>query len=553
MALPTGLAHALDGVRRRHIGLKLAEFPVFLTAFLALAWILQGTADRFLELSWNLRAALLVLNGIAALVLLWFFAIQPLRLRLDRRRAALLVERTMPEFRTSLISAVELSEKSADFPQGSRPLVEKLLQDTAREVTKTDLVRRVVPMDRLKHLLKWLAAVLVLATICFLVARPLSPLLMRRILLSKAAFPDETKVLNMTGDGMVIEGSDVSLSARAEGKIPAAGRLIISLANGRTETIAVSASRTEAGVFQHTMRNVREPFGYRFELNDGVGPSHRVSVRVPPTLRKIDFLQVYPGYTKLPETTMNPPVMRWMAGSKVKISAIASGPLESALLKIEGTAGESIPLTLSGESKSAIGAELTVPETGWKSMSIRMTAADGYVSVNDPVYRVELVKDKPPLIVLTQPKKDSLTVVEGAKIPFAFKITDDLKLERARLKYRVFRPTLAQELEPAEEGEVAIFDNPSEKSISRTMEWELARLVPPVTAGSSITCWIEARDNNPVENLRVSSSSERVIAVVSEEQKRLELLELLGQRAADIERLYELQRGMNQKTDDSIR
>jgi len=212
-----------------------------------------------------------------------------------------------------------------------------------------------------------------------------------------------------------------------------------------------------------------------------------------------------------------------------------------------------LPLKVSGDDKKEVKAELTVPGTGWKSMSIHLVSAAGEVSANDPVYRVDLVIDRPPTVVLSEPKKETLTVVAGAKVPFRFKVSDDFGIKRAFLAYRVFRPTVGGGMEPAEEGEIPIHYDGSQKSFSQTLEWDLSRLVPPVTVGSSINCWIEAEDNNPAKTSSSTKSPEKRIQVVSEEQKRMELLELLGERAKDIERLYELQRGMNEKTDNLIR
>ena len=61
----------LDAVRRRWLAVRVAEFPVVLLAVIALAWVLQATADRWLELSWTARAVLLALDGAAVLALLW--------------------------------------------------------------------------------------------------------------------------------------------------------------------------------------------------------------------------------------------------------------------------------------------------------------------------------------------------------------------------------------------------------------------------------------------------------------------------------------------------
>ncbi len=552
LALPAGLANILDGVRRRHLAVQVAEFPVLLVAFIAIAWPLQGTADRALELSWGVRALLLALNGLAALALLWLLVIVRLRQQLDRKKAALLVERTLPQFKTSLISAVELSEPGADYPAGSQSLVEKLLADTARAAEKADIVRTVVDVRRLKRYAKWTAAVLILAIGCSLLAWRVSPVLVQRILLSNVRLPADTQVVSITQDLMVIAGNDANLISKAQGVIPAGGRLIVIPASGAGETIAVSPSRTEEGIFQYAVRNVREPFTYHFELNDGVGSPHRVEVRVPPVLGELRFVQTYPKHTGLPETVMSPANLKLLEGSKLRIEAKASEALQLAALEIKG-AEAALPLKISGKEKSEVVAELNIPGTGWKSLSIHLVGASGNASVNDPVYRVDLTTDHPPSVQLMQPKKENLTVVAGARVPFVFKVSDDFGLTRVALVYKVMRPGLGGVPEGAEMGAIPITFAAGEKSFSRTIDWDLARLVPAVTSGCAIHCWIESEDNNPAKNAITARSSERVITLVSEQQKRMELLDLLGERAKDIERLYELQRGMNEKTDNSIR
>lgn len=550
--LPQTLSRMLDGVRRRWLAVRVGEFPVLVVALLAFAWLLQGAADRWLELSWNARTVLLVLDVAAVLVLFWLLVIVPFRKRLDRRKAALLVERTMPEFRTSLISAVEFAEGKSVYPGGSRGLVEKLLEDTAREAEKKDVAKSVVPSGRLKSRLKWAVAALVLLVAGFVWAMPLSPLLAKRVLLSREAFPDETKVVDVSGDITVEAGADVLLSAKAVGVVPASGRLVIVYGNGSSETVPVSPVRGVRDVFQYAVKNVREGFGYRFELNDGKGADHRVEVRIAPVISAIKFTQIYPKYTGLPETAMSPASLRLLEGSVLRIEATASEALQAAVLEIKGEE-DVMPLEVSGDEKTSLKKELQVPESGWKSMSLHLTSAAGEASANDPVYRVELVRDRQPAVVLTQPKKETVTVVEGAKVPFVFRAADDFGLKRVALSYRVFRPGTGGVMEAAEEGEIPMELEPGAKAVARTFVWDLGLLIPRVPVGGTISCWIEAEDNHPDKSRQDSRSAEKTIRVVSEQQKREELLELLGERAKDIERLYELQRGMNERTDDSIR
>lgn len=552
LPLPGGLSRALDAVRRRWLAVRVAEFPLLAAVVVALAWAAQAAVDRWLELSWNTRAVLLCLDGLAVLVLFWFLVVLPLARRLNRRKAALLVERTLPEFRSSLISAVEFSGKGSEIPPGSRALVEGLLARVTEQVGGRDIAGSVVGARRLRRIAIASVVGILVAVGFFISALPLSPLLVQRILLSHEVFPDETRVEDRSGEMEVVAGADAVLSAKAVGVVPANGILLVTHPDGREESVPVSPSRTEDGVFQFTVRNVREAFRYRFFLHDGEGQEHGVHVRIPPTLQKITFTQIYPKHTGLPETEMSPSNLRLLVGSKLKIQAVGSSALQSAALEIKGLP-EMLPLEVGGDGKDTLTTELIVPESGWKSMSVHLVSAVGEPSVNDPVYRVELVRDRPPVIALMSPKKETITVIPDATVGLSFKVADDFGLKRVALCYRVFRPKGGKALEAAEASQLPIHYEQDEKSIVRNFEWDLSLLVPRVPVGGSITYWIEAEDNNPLKEASISRSVEKIIRIVSEEQKRDELLELMGQRAMEIEKLYELQKTMNEKTDDSIR
>ena len=552
IVLPARLARTLDEVRQRLLMIKIAEFPLLLLAFLALAWLFQATADRLLNLSWGVRAFFLTLDLAAALALLWFFVIIPVRKRMDRKKAALFVERSLPQFRTSLISAVELSEKNAEFPAGSHALVVKLLNDTTRQAAKINIVKKVVLTKHLERLAKYTTVACVVSIGIAIYAWKVSPALLQRIFLSQVPIPAATQVISMTRDMSVVAGTDAVLTAKAEGKPATSGRLVIKLSGSKPQIIPVSPLRTENGVFQYTVRNIREPFGYHFEFNDGVGREHRVQVKVPPSIASIKFTQIYPKYTGLKDAEMPASNLRLLQGSKLNIEAAASEVILNAALKIEDL-GTTLPLRISGTSGTEFKAEITVPETGWKSLSIPLENTRGGTSVNDPVYRVELIKDRPPLAQITQPRKEAITVVAGAKLPLIFKVSDDFGIKRVALVYQIFRTNVSGTLEMAEKGEIPVNFEATEKSVLRTIEWDLARLVPPVSIGCRISCWIEAEDFAPRPGAGPTRSSEKEIGIISEEQKRMELLEQMGERAKDIERLYDLQKEMNERTNQSIR
>lgn len=551
--LPVAIGRMLDRVRWREAGLQAAVGPLLVLAVLVLGWVIQAWVDRHLHLSLPVRRGLLGLETVTALVALYFLALRPLMRLRSRRQAAHLVEGLRPQFRSSLISAVELTSPQAAVetaPQ-SRALVAQMLEDVSVEVGRSDLAGELFRIDRVKRWGWVLLAALVLAGGLWLTQRPLSTLLVQRLFLSSVALPGDTTVVSLTGDLRLDPGMDARLSARAEGRVPTVGRLVVIYPGGQQDVVEVPASAEDGAVFTHTVKNVRGSFQYRFELNDGVGPEHRVTVVIPPALKEIRFTQIYPGYTGLPETRMAPSALRLLHGSRLRLDAVATLPLQSAVLEITGA--ESRPLAVTGEDRTALTVELPVPARGWTGLSLHLKSADGTPSVNDPVYRVEITTDQPPMVALLQPKKDRLSLLPRDKVPLAFRVTDDYGLKRLVLQYRIFRPGLSELSEATEKGSVEVEFPEGEKAFMHKLEWDLGRMVPPLTPGCRVTCWMEAEDNNTVTGPSVAKSLEKLIDIVTEEQKRMELLELLGERARAIEKLYDMQRATNEKTDQSIR
>lgn len=552
LALPAGIRQMLARVKSRQLGLKAGEFPVFLAAALALLWMGQALADRYLDLPLNVRRFLLLADGLAALALFYRLAWQPWRRRLNLRSAALWVEQKMPGFRSSLISAVDLTSDRAEFPGASQPLVRHLVDQVSAEVGKTDIAGTLFPATRLKRQAIATGVLLVLVLALFLGNLPLSGLLVKRIFLSTTPLPPDTSVVMLSGDLQLDPGMDASLSARAVGVIPPRGSLVVRYPNGETDTVEVRPSREDPQIFTHVIKNVRGSFRYHFELHDGIGPDHGVTVMIPPSLKEIRFTQIYPAYTGLPETVMQPSSLRLLQGARLRLEASANLPLGSAVLEIADEGGRH-ELPVSGADQDRLIFEQTVPAKGWKSLTLRLKSVEGMASIQDPVYRVEILSDQAPLVTLLQPKKDRLTLLAREKLPLAFRVSDDYGLKRVELQYRVFRPGLSELSEATEAGSIAVEIPAGEKVLTQSLEWDLGRLIPPLTPGCRVSYWMEAEDNNTATGPSVSRSVRKRVEIVSEEQKRLELLELLGERARAVEKLHEMQRMTNEKTDQSLR
>lgn len=545
--LPAALVRTLDHVRRRHLMLALAEFPVLLIAGLASAWTLQALADRLLDIPWSARCVLLALDAAGAAWLFDHCIMIPWKRRLDRKGAALLVERSMPEFQTSLISAVELASPEDDTPNRSRPLVEKLVADVAERIETSNVVANVLTVEPFKRLAVR-SAVPVMAAMTLLVAcRPVSALLLSRILLGTDALPTDTTVISISGDLVVDEGGDAQLVARAEGEQPLDGKLVITQSGRSPETLTLAASGAPAAEFNHVLRDVRREFTYQFFLNDGTGRVHRVNLRHPPTPKTLNFVAVPPAYTGLPETEVPPTAMKLLEGSTLRMQGISSKPLRGGQVRIKGADAE-IPLKLVPTDAACFTCEIPVPAEGWKSLAVHLTGLDGDESSGDPVYPVELIRDRPPTVTLHTPKDETSTVVANDRVPIDFEAVDDFGFTSATLVYQVFRLLPDGGTEQAAEGRVPM-ETPTGKRVwKHRFSWDLGLLMPTVTTGYSISFSIETTDNKTPEP-GTGHSATHTLNVISEQAKRLELLELLAAKAAEIEQLYEQQKAIQSRTE----
>jgi hypothetical protein len=257
-----------------------------------------------------------------------------------------------------------------------------------------------------------------------------------------------------------------------------------------------------------------------------------------------------PAYTGLTPSELAPTSLKLLEGSSLRLEGSSTKPLKGVRLHIEGTE-ESVSLVVDSKDATRFSGTIPVPADGWKSLSLNLVGTDGDESANDAVYPVEIVRDRPPTVTLHMPKDESSTVVANDKVPIVFEAVDDFGFSSARLVYQVFRMLPDGNSEQAGEGEIGLEPTPGEKTWKHRLNWNLGLLMPPVTTGYNISFSIEITDNK-AEVPGTGHSSQYTLNVISEQEKRLELLELLGTKASEIERLYEQQKSIHSRMEGNI-
>jgi hypothetical protein len=171
--------------------------------------------------------------------------------------------------------------------------------------------------------------------------------------------------------------------------------------------------------------------------------------------------------------------------------------------------------------------------------SIQMVDTENMESRDTAVYRVDVIPDKPPTVKITYPERKEELVTRQAMMIVGIDALDDFAIAKARLRYKV--DTVDNAAEKVIELDL---EDASPQRLRRRHEWRLGDFRPTLSEGSTIEYWIEVEDNNDATGPGVTATEHQLAKVVSEAEKRTDLLNRAGDTlgsisdvAADQERL----------------
>lgn len=509
------------GVRRRIGRLILAEGLLWAVLGGVLSFGSGLVFDGMFELP---RAARLFwaaasLGGFLLLVVTR--VIGPLRRLPADERVALLVERRRPDLRSRLISALQLGGKSAGNPVADA-YVERMVVDAAGATSDLD-VRRAVPAEGLRRCARLALPMLAGAMVAFGVAWPSSGVLLRRALGEDVTLPRRTRLVEVTGSRTLGRGDDLTLAAVAEGVIPPAGKLLIRNPSGRLQTLALDPDPARAGRFSRTLANLPGSFTYRVRVNDAESEEFRVEVLPRPVTTNLVLTQTLPEYTGLGVRTLQPGDLSVLRGSRLRLSGTASQPLRTAKVRLLGLELELEAKVFPDGDGAGFEAELAIDDPRLTAFSVDLVDRRGITSQDAAVYAVDVVRDGAPQVRMILPARREELVTPRGQALLSWEVRDDFGLGRLRLCHQ---PAGATNDVPAHvELDLAGETN---ALVRRRFEWRLDGLVPPIREGSLIEFWVEATDRNTVDGPGVGRSERYLLRVVSEAEKRADLLGRAG-------------------------
>jgi hypothetical protein len=455
--------------------------------------------------------------------------------RPDDDEVALMVEKARPTFRSRLIASLQLTRPGAIPPGSSAALVTALVAETQTLAHSVDF-NAIVPTDRLKKFGAMAVTVLLIGIFGVAYGKETVWDLLKRALLSHTPVPRKTRIFVPDGDKIVGIGDNVRLEAFVQGIVPARGKVEVRYRTRRTQEYPLEQDKDNKIHFGRSIENVQDSFTYQVYLNDGVSEPSRVTAIPRPTVASIECEQEYPAYTRIKPAKRPLGDLSLLAGSKLKLRVAATKPLKTASIKLVGVERE-FPMQLSADNQKLLTGEFAIPGKGLTGFSIQMLDTDDMESRDSAVYRIDLVPDKVPVVRITYPDRKEELITRQATMLIGIDASDDFEIAKIRLKYKVAVPASDTPLldvpgdgavESSEKSLELDLEGQTPQRVRRRHEWKIGDFRPLLSEGTTIEYWIEVEDNNNVTGPGIGTTEHQLAKIVSESDKRADLLNRAG-------------------------
>ena len=551
----------ISAVRAKHSSVAIGTGIAIAVAVLVAGLIVGMMLDYWLDLPRWIRAAFLAIDLSLVITIIVQTILIPILRGPDDDQIALKVEDAHPEFRTRLIASIQLSRPEA-IPIGASASLVRAMVMQAESLADSIDFNRVVSTDRLMKMSIVAALVLLTGLTSFAYGRHdgVSSDLLARAFLSNTPVPRKTRIDVPLGSFKIGRGDTAILFAKARGAIPTGGTIDIKFESGRKQTFPLDVSPNDPAMFTRSLENVQDSFSYRINLGDSTSDWYRADVLIPPVVTRLECQQVYPAYTKLGTVSRSLGDLSILSGSRLILKVTtnnliqpdgSTGKLLNSVHLVNPNGLPPVKLTVDPNDPRQLTAEVPMPPKT-SGFSIGLNDTNGLKSKDPAVYRVDLVPDKDPTVHISYPERKEELVTRIATLEIGFDAADDFGLANLYLKYKIDDgPEQSIPLDINKPGQ------PLPRSLHKRYAWAISKLTPrsttqPTLEGSSIEYWLEAEDNNNVTGPGRGESERYSARVVSEAEKRAEILARLGASIQDVERGVDDQEQLRTKLGDLI-
>jgi len=520
-------------VRRMWRARRVTEGLLLAVALVAAAALITTMLDQLADFGPAGRWALALIFYTTLIATLWGLAIRPAAAPHTDDFFAALMERRLPALGNRLINALQLGrEEKPSAPK----LVEAIVSDGVSAAYDADPAGAVAGPALRRNALA-LAAALVVAILYAAWAGPAARTSFMRVLLPGADIAPFTWTklsVDLDPGDRVLEGTPLSISATASGRLPKDATLHWTDSHDRRRTLRM-AEATQ-GAFTHTFPALEAPLSFHVTAGDARTDVFRVAVDLRPRIESMTVTYRYPTYAALDDRTIQDfdGHLHGLPATQATLGVRANKPLER--LTVKTTGGREIAAAPSGEEGVAWSAVLELEDAGAYRMKLLDT--QGYEVEAPTTYTITLERDAPPAVAFSRPGRDLQRRPDGS-VDFAVVAQDDLGLGPV---------TMLGTINDATETGV-IRSWPNDGAPRRRVDVSLSQTVEDLglTAGDRLQYWARAVDRNPgvpgeSDGPGVAETRRFYILVLTPEQAAALLEKQLADYAKIIVELIRLQR-----------
>ena len=518
----------VDGQLNRAVG-RIRLFDV-LAAVLGLAagTLLFGLTlmllDAWLNISMIVRLAAFAGYMIAAAVYLVFSLVIPLTRPINPHYAAVRLENTLPGAKNSLVNYLDLREKA--LPVAIKGAVgAKAARDVSQASVETAIRSRTV---------LWLGLLTTGLTIAaFIMLAVMGPAMFFALLgRNFYAFgsPQVTRtqielVEPASGNATVPTGLPVNFVVRLTGKIPAASgpdhaRLLFKYSQNEQlwqERPLIPGDLSDQWTYRLPGNEVHNGFYYRIIAGDAATAEHYIQARSGPLVTSFDVLYTHRPYLRKPqETTKDANLVGWR-GTEVTLVAHTNRTVKTGRLIFDGTGRDAVVSEPVPDLPNAMRFRLVLDKDG--SYRVRFASTDGEHSGDSVAYKITVTPDNPPVVEITEPADEYVSVPANGSLPVKGKVKDDHGIADVRLRLKMEKGP-ALESKPYAAGAFRYEDKgfPTEHDYHDVLDLASLRYeggqTPQLKEGDVIDYWLEATDNCDFPKGQVGQSKVKKIKVL---------------------------------------
>ncbi len=440
--MPHPLEQKLAALRRRMRWMTVVYAVSVVAAAVLATLTVLGACDYLFRLQdRGLRViASLVLLGVAVWML-YRYAAAMLLTTVRHADLALCVQRRFPGLNDGLISAVEfLDHGDDDTAAGSPALRRAVVEHVTAETQRLDFAQAISVRPAMRAALL-LSLTCVVAGSLVALAPAVTRVAVVRLLnpFGNAVWPRANHLAIRRPQERVARGQAFQVEIVDADGTPLPPEVRIHYRFEQPNAAAVEEIQhipVTRDVAVARRDNVETPFSYRVEGGDDQSlPWLNVAVAEPPAIASASVEVIPPNYTGRSATQASRHI-RALVGSRVRITAKATKPLQSALLSVNA---EKIPAELSDDG-GVFRVDFPVERSG--SYWFELVDRDGFAGGDDDRWEIQAVPDLPPTVSIDRPESN-LVVTPRATVPLQLTANDDLAIREIAISFQ--RSDLAAE------------------------------------------------------------------------------------------------------------